>query len=202
LSEIADRHGDEGLIELLGRISPLKVADIIRNHDSSKTSLLFFAGTPAQKVSFLESEPLHWGDLSDYKKKDFQELKEKVTHLLINMIGEDENKGELLKGLEENPKTYNYLFVPFCGEWCPPEEMMIGEDDWHVARKDVEYGTNDHLFEMIRNYRPSLAAKIIKDERRKQLISEVSAEVQEEEMLEITEESNYANAAFTPLKDL
>ena len=159
LEAIADREGDERSKAILAQLPPVKIAAILRQHDFSSPSILSWMMTPEMIAAVLKIDPFFWMhvhnrlDSGNFAKIQSEAL-DLATSLLSNANGR-EQQSAILELASRDPASLQYLFLPFIGWKIKAESMLEWEDP------EIEEGTPDHLYEMIRWAAPSLAQQII-----------------------------------------
>lgn len=156
---IADREGDELAKDILKHLPPVKIAAILRQHDFSCPSIISWIMTPELIVEVVKVAPLFWKQVYNrYNPGNFPEIQgnalDLVTSLLLN-AKDREQQGVILHQLSDDGLALHYLMLPFVGWEIQDNQTLEFEDP------EIDFGTADHLFEMIRWAAPFVAQKII-----------------------------------------
>ncbi|RLE45510.1 hypothetical protein DRJ25_05560 [Candidatus Woesearchaeota archaeon] len=158
LSDIASENGDEFALEVLKQMPPLQIAKIIRSRDFSCPSIISPLATPELVVEFFRKEPLLW---EMENEKTFQSYDGNIILNLISMIiigqEDDGKRAEILEAVAEDEISFEYLMQPFIG-W-----EARAETDFLLENTEIEFGSADHLFEVILKTAPRVAQKILKN---------------------------------------
>lgn len=159
IDDIAHHKGDEFVKNILNHLPPVKIAAILRQHDFSCPSIISWILTPEIIVKILRIDPLFWKNIYDTKQSgNFYQIQNNALDLIISILvnGKSRDKQrEILRQISNDSLTLLYLCIPFVGWEIKEEQTLLYEVP------DVEFGTADHLYEMIRWAAPYVAEKII-----------------------------------------
>jgi len=158
IDDIAHRQGDELVKEILNHLSPVKIAAILRQHDFSCPSIISWLLSPKVIVNILRIDPLFWKNIYDVSRSDiFLQIQtdalDLISSILIN-INDRDKQGAILRHISRDSLSLLYLFLPFIGWQIKKEQTLLIEDP------DIDFGTADHLYEMIRWAAPQVAKQI------------------------------------------
>jgi len=158
IDDIAHRQGDELVKEILSHLSPVKIAAILRQHDFSCPSIISWLLSPKVIVNILRIDPLFWKNIYDVSQSDiFLQIQadalDLISSILIN-INDRDKQGAILRSIGRDSLSLLYLFLPFIGWQVKKEQTLLIEDP------DIDFGTADHLYEMIRWAAPQVAKQI------------------------------------------
>lgn len=159
LEDIARRKGDGFVKEILTQLSPVKIAAILRQHDFSCPSFVNWILSPEIIVNILKSDPLFWRDIYDkHKFGVFPQIQNDALDLVVSILEHAENRDkqeEILGHIHSDRLSLLYLCLPFI-EWQIKKEQTLFLED-----PDIDFGTADHLYEIIRWASPYVAEEIL-----------------------------------------
>ncbi|NOX33309.1 MAG: hypothetical protein GXP56_06170 [Deltaproteobacteria bacterium] len=159
IEAIADRKGDEFVKNILEHLPPVKIAAILRQHDFSCPSIISWILTPKIIMDVLKVDPLFWKSIYDRNQSDnFFQIQNDALDLINSMLLNEEDRdkqGAILQHISADSLSLLYLFLPFVGWQVKKSQTLDFEDP------EFDFGTADHLFEMIRWADPYTAKKII-----------------------------------------
>lgn len=159
IEAIADKNGDEFTKNILAHIPAVKIAAIFRQHDFSCPSIISWLVTPKMVVKILKVDPLFWKcvyngyDLWNFRKIQNDALS-LISSILLNAKDRDQQES-ILQHVWSDELSLLYLFLPFIGWTIQEEQTSIFEDS------EIDMGTVDHLFELIRWASPFVAKQIL-----------------------------------------
>ncbi len=114
--------------------------------------------SPETIVNILKIDPLFWRNIHDSNKSgNFSQIQNNALDLITSIlenINDRERQGEILQHISCNDLSLLYLFLPFIGWQIKNEQRLFIEDP------DIDFGTADHLFEIIRWAAPQVAEQI------------------------------------------
>ncbi|MDA3788870.1 MAG: hypothetical protein PF503_10305 [Desulfobacula sp.] len=159
MEDIAHKNGDDFLQTILAHISPLKIADMLKRNDFSNPSILTWIMTPRIISQVIKKLPLFWmGVLDSEKSSVFCQIQKDALDLTVSIlihINHRDKQHQILKYLSHESQTLFFLTIPFIGWDIKKEQTLLIEDP------DVDPGTADHLFEVIRWASPATANQIM-----------------------------------------
>jgi hypothetical protein len=159
IEAIADREGDEFVKDILAHLPPVKIAAILRQHDFSCPSIISWILTPKTVVNVLKVDPLFWKNIYDPSQSgNFFQIQNDALDLITSILENGksiDNQGEILRQISCDSLSLLYLYIPFIGWQIKKEQTLLIEDP------DIDFGTADHLYEMIRWVAPYVAEKIL-----------------------------------------
>lgn len=148
IEAIADKDGDEVAKIILGHLPPVKIAEILRQHDFSCPSIISWMLTPQLAVNLLRIDPLFW--MHVYNGKDFEnfvKIQSDALDLMLSILSNAKSKDQqrsILHQVRSDGLSRQYLLLPFVG-WEIKEDQRSEFED-----PEIDFGTPDHLYEMIR----------------------------------------------------
>lgn len=158
IDDTAHRTGDSLVKEILECLSPVKIAAILRQHDFSNPSIISWLLSPRVIVNVLKIDPLFWKNIYDETKSDnFLQIQNEALNLIVSIlenVNDRNQQGEILRKISCDNLSLLYLIIPFIGWKIKKEQTLFIEDP------DIDFGTPDHLFEMIRWAAPQVAEQI------------------------------------------
>lgn len=159
MEDIAHKNGDDFLQTILAHISPMKIADMLKRSDFSNPSILTWIMTPRIISQVIKKLPLFWmGVLDSEKPSVFYQIQKDALDLMVSIlihINHRDKQHQILKYLSNESQTLFFLTIPFIGWDIKKEQTLLIEDP------DLDPGTADHLFEVIRWASPSTANQIL-----------------------------------------
>ncbi len=159
IDDIAHRKGDEFVKEILDNLSPVKIAAILRQHDFSCPSIISWILSPKIIVNILRIDPLFWRNIYDgNNSNNFSQIQNNALDLINSILANIKNRDrqrEIIQHISRNSLSLMYLYLPFIGWQIKKEQTLFIEDP------DIDYGTADHLYEMIRWAAPQVAEQIL-----------------------------------------
>ncbi len=158
IDDIAHRKGDEYVKEILENLSPVKIVAILREHDFSSPSIISLILSPEVIVKVLRIDPLFWKSINDENNSgNFYKIQndalDLLTSLLLN-IDDKERQGEIVQLISCDSLSLPYILLPFIDSEIKEEQTQFLDDP------DIDFGTSEHLFEIIRWVAPDVAKKI------------------------------------------
>lgn len=155
IDDIAHRKGDEFVRKMLDNLSPVKIAAILRQHDFSCPSIISWILSPEVIANVVKTDPLFWKDIHDAEKTgNFFQIQndalDLITSLLENANSRD-RQGDILEHISRDSLSLLYLCLPFIGWQVKKEQTLFFEDP------DIDIGTADYLYEIIRWAAPQVS---------------------------------------------
>lgn len=158
IDSIAHCDGDSYVRKILGHLSPVKIAAILRAHDFSNPSILSWLMPARTIVKVLKTDPLFWENIHATNNPDtLLRIQNDVCHLVTSMLINTTNpdrQAKILECISKDSISLQYLYLPFVGWQIPKEHHLLFETP------DTEFGTTDHLYEIIRWATPQVAQQI------------------------------------------
>lgn len=158
LETIADREGDDVAANILMHLPAVKIAAILRKHDFSCPSMISWIMTPELIVDVLKIDPLFWKNVYNrHDRSNFFEIQSNALDLVLSLLlnARDVDRRETILGrINDDAVGLLYLFLPFVG-WEIKEDLPLDFED-----PEIDPGTADHLFEIIRWAAPDVARQI------------------------------------------
>ena len=158
IEAIADKKGDALARQLLAELSPVAIAAILRQHDFSCPSMISWLLTPDRIQAVLRVDPLFWRDVCDVHRPYFSDIQRQALELILTFLLTREDRAyqaKILRRIDEDSISQGYLELAFVGWQIQKNQTMELEDP------AVEYGSQDHLFEIIRWAAPDTAQRLM-----------------------------------------
>lgn len=158
IDDIAHYQGDELVKEILHNLAPVKILAMLKQHDFSCPSIIAWILSPEVIVNILTIDPLFWKNIyNDNGHDNFFQIQNDALDLIASIltnVKDRDRQGEILRQISCNSLSLLYLFLPFIGWQIRKEQTLFIEDP------DIDFGTADHLYEMIRWAAPQVAEEI------------------------------------------
>lgn len=159
IEDIAHHKGDEFVTEILDHLSPVKIAAILRQHDFSCPSIISWLLSPKAVVNILKIDPLFWMNIYDANRaENFYQIQDDAIDLITSILENVKNRdkqGEILRHINRDSLSLLYLSLPFMGWQINKEQTLF------IEGTDIDFGTADHLYEMIRWAAPQVAKNVL-----------------------------------------
>lgn len=161
IDRVAHVHGDDFAGSVLENLSALKIAAILTETDFSTPSVISAVLSPRRSIRVIKRLPLFWMDVEDKERSDHlirfraQTLDQLLNFLLNNKVFQRQE--EILEEISRDDLAMGYLLLSFHDWQIGPEQVSFFE------HHDVEFGTHEQLFEIIRWAAPYLAEVVLKE---------------------------------------
>lgn len=158
IDAIAHYHGDAFSRNLLEKTPSIKIAAMLMHSDFSLPSIISTILSPAKVVKVLKCFPLFWMHCEDIENQSrLIRFRDEALEQLINFILDEKQLGrqaKILEGIGHNSICCGLLLLAFHGWRIGDEQRSFFE------HHDIEPGTHEQLYEIIRWQAPGLADEI------------------------------------------
>lgn len=159
IDDIAHHQGDELAKKILANLPTVKILAILRQHDFSSPSIAAWMLSPGTIVDLFKKDPLFWMNIYDQSKTyNFIQIQDNALDLIISLLANIHDRGKqgmVLQNINRDDLSRLYLLLPFLGWQVRREQTLFIEDP------DIDFGTADHLYEIIRWAAPEVAEEIL-----------------------------------------